>query len=287
MARTAHHTPDYNDTSKGNFRLAYHLEMVSDQERVGQFKKAIDQVVSEDTIFCEVGCGTGIFSIHAARKAKKVYAVELDPEVYAFAKKNIEASGLTNIELINGNALDVELPEKADVVFCEMLSIWMIDEPEVLVMNSVVKNILKPGGITIPEKIVNLAELCNVDYMYDGIEIKASIAQFTGIKPPRIMTESKVFNTVKLNELNEESVNTSIPFTTLTSGEVNAVRLSSLVKLCDGLNFFSTDTLMPLTIVPLEEEVYTEDGETVELHAKFNYRIDIDEAQFSLSKKSN
>lgn len=287
MARTAHHTPDYNDTSKGNFRLAYHLEMVSDHERVGQFKKAIDQVVSEDTIFCEVGCGTGIFSIYAARKAKKVYAVELDPEVYAFAKKNIEASGLTNIELINGNALDVELPEKADVVFCEMLSIWMIDEPEVLVMNSVVKNILKPGGITIPEKIVNLAELCNVDYMYDGIEIKASIAQFTGIKPPRIMTESKVFNTVKLNEVNEESVDASISFTTLTSGKINAVRLSSLVKLCDGLNFFSTDTLMPLTIVPLQKEVYVEDGETVELHAKFNYRIDIDEAKFSLSKKSN
>lgn len=282
MARTEHHTPDYNETAKGNFRLAYHLEMVSDQERVGQFKKAIDKVVSEDTIFCEVGCGTGIFSIHAARRAKKVYAVELDPEVYAFAKKNIEASGLTNIELINANAMDVELPEKADVVFCEMLSIWMIDEPQVLVMNSVVKNILKPGGVTIPEKIVNLAELCNVDYMYDGIEIKASIAQFTGIKPPRIMSQSKVFDTIRLNETNEESVNHSISFTTLTSGDVNAVRLSSIVKLCDGLNFFSTDTLMPLTIVPLKEPQYVADDANVEVHIKFDYRMDIDDTEFTL-----
>lgn len=287
MSRTEHHTPDYGESEKGNFRLAYHLEMVSDQERVGQFKKAIDKVVSQDTIFCEVGCGTGIFSIHAARRAKKVYAVELDPEVYAFAKKNIEASGLTNIELINGNAMDVELPEKADVVFCEMLSIWMIDEPQVLVMNSVVKNILKPGGMTIPEKIVNLAELCNVDYVYDGIEIKASTAQFTGIKPPRIMTESKVFNTVNLNEVNEESVDKSVSFTALTSGEVNAVRLSSIVKLCDGLNFFSTDTLMPLTILPLENASYIEDGKVISLRGKFDYRIDIDDAQFSLIPKSN
>jgi len=284
MARTKHHTPDYSDTSKGNFRLAYHLEMVSDSERVGQFKAAIDTVVNSETIFCEVGCGTGIFSIHAARTAKKVYAVELDPEVYAFAKKNIEASGLTNIELIHGNAKDVLLAEKADVVFCEMLSIWMIDEPQVSVMNSVVRNILKPGGITIPEKIVNIAELCNVDYMYDGIEIKASIAQFTGIKPPRIMTESKVFDTYKLNEINEEKVDKSISFTTLTSGEVNAVRLSSIVKLCEGLNFFSTDTLMPLTIVPLQKSLYIEDSSEINLHAKFNFRVDIDDAEFSLIK---
>jgi len=284
MARTQHHTPDYNDSTKGNFRLAYHLEMVSDQERVGQFKAAIDKTVTSETVFCEVGCGTGIFSIHAARTAKKVYAVELDPEIYAFAKKNIEASGLTNIELIHGNANDVILPEKADVVFCEMLSIWMIDEPQVLVMNSVQKNILKPGGITIPEKIVNIAELCNVDYMYDGIEIKASIAQFTGIKPPRIMSESKVFDTYKLNETNPETVDSSITFKMLTSGEVNAVRLSSVVKLCDGLNFFSTDTLMPLTIVPLKNAQYLEDNTEVKLHAKFAFRIDIDDAEFSLIK---
>ena len=73
MARTKHHTPDYNDTAKGNFRLAYHLEMVSDQERVGQFKKAIDQVVSEDTIFCEVTviAGAPLTSLRGGAKRRR------------------------------------------------------------------------------------------------------------------------------------------------------------------------------------------------------------------------
>jgi len=284
MTRTSHHTPDYDSTAKGNFKLDYHLEMLSDRERVEQFKKGIDKVVTKDTVFCELGCGTGVFSIYAARKAKKVYAIELDEEVYKFAKKNIEASGLTNIELIHANAMEVELPEKVDVVFAEMLSIWMIHEPQLLVMNSAVKRLLKPKGITIPEKIVNLLEVCNTDYIFDNIEMRAPIAQFTGIKQPRILTTSIVFDSYKLNEVNPETVNGSIATTSITSGIANSVRLSSLVKICDGVNFFTTDTLMPQTIFPLEEELFINDGEEISINAQFNFRSELNDVTFSIAK---
>lgn len=282
MTRTTHHTPHYESTSKGNFNLAYHVEMLSDRERVEQFKKGIDKIVTKDSVFCELGCGTGVFSIYAAQTAKKVYAIEFDEEVYKFAKKNIEASGLTNIELIHGDAMQVELPEKVDVIFAEMMSIWMIHEPQLVVMNSAVKRFLKPNGVTIPEKVVNLIELCNTDYVYDNIEMRASIAQFTGIKQPRVMSESKIFDSYKLKEKNDESVDKSINITTMTSGIVNAVRLTSLVKICDGVNFYSTDSLMPQTIMPLEEDIEVKDGEKVELHAKFRFRSELDEAKFTL-----
>ena len=193
MSRTKHHTPDYSSTSKGNFDLSMHLEMLSDKERVVQFKKGIDQVVTKDTVFCELGCGTGVFSIYAAQKAKKVYAVELDEEIYKIAKQNIEASGLNNIELIHANAMEVELPEKVDVIFAELLSTWMIEEPQLPVMNSAVKRLLKPNGKTIPEKIINIIELCDTDYTFDDIEIKAIKLYFTGDKQPRILSESNKF----------------------------------------------------------------------------------------------
>jgi len=283
LSRTTHHEPDYDAIkSKGNFKLSYHLEMVSDSERVTQFKKAIDKVVNSDTIFCELGCGSGIFSIHAARTAKKVYAIELDPNVYEFAKKNIEASGLTNIELINANALEVQLPEKVDVIFCEMLSIWMIDEPEVLVMNYAVENLLKPSGITIPEKIVNICELCESDYVFDGIELKASTAQFTGIKQPRVLTQSQVFNEIILSEKNDINIEKQISFQPLTSSIINSIRLTSLVKLCDGVNFYTTDTLMPQTIMPLENEVFINENTNVTVNIKYTHRSDIDSAMFKI-----
>jgi type I protein arginine methyltransferase len=277
MSRTKHHNPDYNNQEKGNFDLAYHLEMVSDYERVGQFKKGIDKVINQDSIFCELGCGTGIFSIYAAQKAKKVYAVELDENIYQIAKKNINNSGLSDkITLIHGDASEVILPEKADIIFCEMLSIWMIEEPQVLIMNHAIKNLLKPNGITIPEKIINIAELCNTNYDFSDVQIKAPIAQFTGIKHPRIMTESKVVNTVGFNKENNREVNITTQFTALTSGIINSVRLSSIVKIADGINFYSTDTLMPLTIVPLENEVYVNEGEKVKLIVRYAYRNSLD-----------
>ena len=273
MSRTKHHNPKYENNAKGNFDLAYHLEMVSDSERVRQFKKGIDKIVDQNSIFCELGCGTGIFTIHAAKKAKLVYAVELDENIYQVARENINKSGLSEkIILINDDASSVVLPEKADVVFCEMLSIWMIEEPQVLIMNHASQRILKSNGITIPDKIINLAEICNTNYDFNNIQIKAPIAQFTGIRHPRIMTESKVVNTIKFTNTNSIEANHKTQFTALTTGIINSVRLSSIVKIASGINFYSTDTLMPLTIVPLKDEIFVKEGQKIELIVNYNHR---------------
>jgi len=283
MSRTKHHSPNYHNSQKGNFDLAYHLEMVSDSERVNQFKKGIDAAINRNSIFCELGCGTGIFSIYAAQKARKVYAVEFDENIYKIAKDNIDKSGVTNkITLILEDASNVELPEKVDTIFCEMLSIWMIEEPQVLVMNHAVKNLLKNNGITIPEKIINLAELCNTNYNFNGIQIKASMAQFTGINHPRIMTESKLVSSFNLLKENKRSVSSVTEFTALTSGVINSVRLSSIVKIAEGINFYSTDTLMPLTIVPLKHEIYVNEGQKIKLSSTYNHREHCDISCFEV-----
>jgi predicted RNA methylase len=283
MTRTKHHSPHYEHNGKGNFDEAYHLEMVSDLERVRLFKKGIDKLVNEDTVFCELGCGTGIFSIYAAQRAKKVYAVELDENIHRVAEQNIDQSGLSEkIVLEYGDASSIQLPEKVDVVFCEMLSIWMIEEPQVLIMNHARENLLKPGGITIPEKVINLAELCNVDYVFGDVEIKSSIAQFTGIKHPRVMTESRVFNVISFDKINPPEISKSIEFNLLTPGTINSMRLSSIVKIADGVNFHSTDSLMPLTIVPLGNELYAGEGQKVKLTANYRHRESIEDAAFGI-----
>jgi predicted RNA methylase len=287
MTRLIHHTPVYEDNDgKGNFPLSYHLEMISDYERVSLFKQGIDQSVTKDTVFCELGCGTGIFSIYAASKAKKVYAVEHDSKIFEIAKKNISASGLKDkIQLIRGDCLEVELPEKVDVLFSEMLSIWMIEEPQILVMNHAVNQLLKPGAVTIPSKIINLAELCHTDFTFDGIRLPTSIAQFTGIKAPRIMSESRVCNRFSLNKENPAEVRSFAEFQLLTSGVVNSVRLSSIVTISENVHFYATDTLMPLTIVPLIEEVRLKEAERIFLQADYKHRGSLENAIFKLKRR--
>jgi predicted RNA methylase len=281
MTRVKHQKPGHKN--QGKLSLSYHLEKVSDVERVSLFKKGIDKVVNENTVFCDLGCGTGIFSIYAARKAKKVYAVEIDDNIFSVAKENIQKSGLSKkIIPLKEDASTFSLPEKVDVVFCEMLSIWMIEEPQVEIMNHAIKELLKSGGIMIPEKVINLAELCSFDYEFEHIRMKAPIAQFTGIKRPRIMTESNVFNVISFDEINSSEVSHSMEFKTLTSGLVNSVRLSSIIKIADGINFYSTDSLMPLTVVPLENEIIVSEGQEIKLAVNYTHSESINNVHFEI-----
>ncbi|QMU63985.1 MAG: methyltransferase domain-containing protein [Flavobacteriaceae bacterium] len=195
MTRTNHHDPNYQN---GDFDLSYHLEMISDPERVSKSKAAIDASIFPDAVFCELGCGTGIFSIYAAKKCKKVYAIEYDKKMMEIAKKN---GVLDKIEFILADAINVKLPEKVDVVYCEMMSIWLIAEPQVIVMNNILQFLNKKATV-IPNKVVNLVQVANTDYVHDGIEIKTSIAEFSGIKAARVATESKVVNTINLKKTN-------------------------------------------------------------------------------------
>ncbi|HHJ50599.1 MAG TPA: methyltransferase domain-containing protein [Phaeodactylibacter sp.] len=275
--RLQHHTPAY-ENAVGQFGLPYHLEMIRDAERTGRICAALHETLKPHYIHCELGAGTGIFSIYAARRCKKVYAVEKDPAILEFARENIERAGLKNkIELIHEDALNFRPPQKADNLLVEMMSIWCINEPQVPVMNHALKHILKKDGQRTPMSITNLIELGHYDFGALEVECKASITQFTGITAPRIMTASHVFNKYDFSMQNPEEITQSIEIPILLSGTLNCARLSSLVQLSPGITFYSTDSLMPQTIVPLQNERKVKAGERIRLHASFKLRSNVDE----------
>ncbi|MBF0275987.1 MAG: methyltransferase domain-containing protein [Nitrospinae bacterium] len=284
MSRTIHHTPNYIN-GDGNFNLSYHLEMVSDYERTKKAKDAIDFHIKPDSIFCELGCGTGIFSIYAAKRCKKVYAVEKDKTILEIARKNAKNNNLAEkIEFIHADAIDIKLKEKVDIIFCEMLSIWLINEPQVMVMNNAIKHNLKSGGKVIPEKVINLAELGNINYQFDGVEIKTSFAEFTGIRSPNIATESRFVNSIDFYRENPKKIKTSVMFTSVIQEKLNCVRLFSIVQFAPKINFHSTDTLMPITTVPLKESLEVEVNENINLNIEFKHLTNVDEAYFHVNK---
>ena len=93
-------------------------------------------------------CGIGTISLFLARKAGKVYGVEIVPEAIADAGKNAEINGIENVEFFVGRAEDV-LPEKyekegirADVI--------VVDPPRKGCEESVLDTMVKMG----PERIV-------------------------------------------------------------------------------------------------------------------------------------
>jgi protein arginine N-methyltransferase 1 len=135
-------------------QLWTHRAMLSDEVRCEAFRRAIDAAVKPGSVVLDVGTGTGLLAIFAARAgARKVYAVERTG-IAAFARDLVSQIGLDSIvEVREADIVDVELPEKVDVIVSEWMGGYGIDEgflPAVLVARD---RWLAPGGVLIPETV--------------------------------------------------------------------------------------------------------------------------------------
>ena len=86
------------------------------------YDKALEyaDLTGEETVI-DAYCGIGTISLFLAKKAKKVYGIEVVPEAIEDAKRNAEQNGITNTEFLVGKAEEVivDLAEEgiaADVV---------------------------------------------------------------------------------------------------------------------------------------------------------------------------
>lgn len=93
----------------------------------------------------DIGCGTGAFSIHAAKYFNTIYAVDVSNEMLNIASSKAEAAEIKNIEFFNSGFLNFQPKEKADVVFSKWAFHHLPDywkQAALLNMNKM----LKPDG---------------------------------------------------------------------------------------------------------------------------------------------
>lgn len=111
----------------------YHFNLLCDEERLNAFYEAI--VEKAKGIVFDIGAGCGILSILASFYSDKVYSVEINPDTSKFAEYNFKP--FDNIFLINKDVREVNFPDKADLIICEMLDTALIEEEQVPVINSI------------------------------------------------------------------------------------------------------------------------------------------------------
>ena len=139
--------------------LNYHALMLADEVRNKLLFKAIKQNVNSETNFLDVGAGTGVWAILAAKLgAKRVVAIEIEecliPVIYRHAQENGVAD---RIEIIHGNSNDVKLREKFDVIVSELFGSDALGAETVKSFVDIRKRFLAPGGVLIPQKLTLLA----------------------------------------------------------------------------------------------------------------------------------
>lgn len=82
----------------------------------------IDKHMKNDFIVYDVGTGSGILSILSSKLgAKQVYAIDIDKVSVSAAKQNILLNHLKNVEVLEGNLLDMA-KEKGDIIISNIIA---------------------------------------------------------------------------------------------------------------------------------------------------------------------
>ena len=135
--------------------LAYHARMLSDGPRNRALRESIERYVNPETCFLDVGAGTGVWAILAAKLgAKRVVAVEIEESLIPLIHKHAQENGVADrIEIFHGNIDDVELDGKFDLIVAEFFGVDVYGEKTVNSFINLRERYLAPDGILLPQKM--------------------------------------------------------------------------------------------------------------------------------------
>jgi protein arginine N-methyltransferase 1 len=128
--------------------------MAADGVRMDAYARAIQRTVRPGSIVVDIGAGTGIFSLLAARAgARKVHAVDPNPAIWMTADLARENGLADRIQVHHATSYELELApdEKADVVVSDLRGSMPPHEQHFAVLRDARRRLLAPGGVLIPQ----------------------------------------------------------------------------------------------------------------------------------------
>lgn len=131
--------------------VAGHRSMALDAVRNLAYGAALREVVRPDTVALDLGAGSGILGLIAARcGARRVFLVEPE-DIVALAEEIVRANGLEGtVECFRGRIEDVSLPEPVHVVISVLTGNFLVTEDLLDTLFYARDHVLKPGGTLIP-----------------------------------------------------------------------------------------------------------------------------------------
>ncbi len=181
----------YDDT--GVLAFDSHNSMLVDTVRTSAFHEAILRTVEAGDVVLDIGTGTGILAMAAARAgAKRVYAIEQGP-VIDLARRVVTANGLADrVTFIEALSTEVELPEPADVLVTETIGNAGFDEGILTWVADAGERLLVPEPRLIPRRL--LLDVALVD-------IRRDFAEFDRWEDPLLGFDLSALRTVALNSI--------------------------------------------------------------------------------------
>ena len=139
--------------------LNYHQRLLRDEVRNRLFYEALQRHVTAETRVLDIGAGSGVWAITAAKLgAKKVVAIEADDALIPVLMNHVRENGVGDrVEIIHGMSQDVNLRHKFDLVISETIGNSAFEENIAPIMIDARKRFLARGGVLIPQKVALVA----------------------------------------------------------------------------------------------------------------------------------
>jgi protein arginine N-methyltransferase 7 len=163
-----------------------YFSMVRDSIRHGVYEKAFHRAIQPGSHVLDIGAGTGLFAMIAARAgAAEVVTCEANPTVAAAVSQVIARNDLADrVRVVAKHSADLEigvdLARPADVLIWDTLSHDMIGAGALPTVEQAVRRLLRPGAPAIPARgvvRVALAEDREADrrqmHIVDGFDLSA------------------------------------------------------------------------------------------------------------------
>lgn len=153
----------------------WHWSMVNDVERNTAYRTAIEACVKPGMTVLEVGAGTGLLAMMAARAgAEHVYTIEANPMVAQIATMCIANNGLSDrVTVIEGHSKDVKvgeaLPRRCDILIHELLTTTVLTEQMVPSIALAREDLLVPDAPLLPDRVVAKGTVSGWPSNADGI----------------------------------------------------------------------------------------------------------------------
>ena len=147
-------TEQHYFTSYDHFGI--HEEMLKDTSRTLSYRSAMykNRHLFEGKVVLDVGCGTGILSMFAAKAgAKHVYSVDMS-NIIEKAEEIVNLNGFEDkISLFRGKLEDIELPVKSvDIIISEWMGYFLLYESMLDTVLWARDKYLVEGGLILPDK---------------------------------------------------------------------------------------------------------------------------------------